>query len=192
MRERRAATLRERASRGDLEVLLDARTDGDQKLYDELLETLLMRVASSDEETRSLASFIREHEGLRATGALVEALLGILERSSDVRVLTPEVLHVAALTGDASVYEKTVASLLGLRRDGRIALPAGDLRSLIESHYWMLAPEARSSGAGFVLKQTLADARRLLRTDGARRASTPTETLKQSAASEEEKHEYDS
>jgi hypothetical protein len=191
-RERRAASLRERAARGDFEALLEAREDGDEELYDELLDVLLARVSSSEEATRSLASFIREHANLRASGALVEVLLRILERSSDVRALTPEVLHVAALSGDASVYEKTIVAVLRLRREGRIALPAGDLRSLIESHYWTLAPEARSSGAGFVLKQTLADARRSLQTDGARRASIPTETLKQSAASEEEKHEYDS
>ncbi len=159
-RERRASSLRERASEGDFEALLDARQGGDEELYDELLETLLTRVSASEEATRSLASFVRENEGLRASARLVEALLRILERSPDMRVLTPEVLHVAALSGDASVYEKTVVAVLRLWRERRIALPAGDLRSLIESHYWMLAPEARSSGAGFVLKQTLADARR--------------------------------
>ncbi|HEX8119251.1 MAG TPA: hypothetical protein VF521_18375, partial [Pyrinomonadaceae bacterium] len=39
-------------------------------------------------------------------------------------------------------------------------LGAEDLRSLFEAEYWLLSSEAKRSGAGFVLKQTLNDVRR--------------------------------
>jgi hypothetical protein len=48
-------------------------------------------------------------------------------------------------------------------RDGSLAdLSAKDLQSLFNSEYWVLSSRTRTSGAGFVLKETLSSANREL------------------------------
>jgi hypothetical protein len=48
-------------------------------------------------------------------------------------------------------------------RDGSLAdLSAKDLQSLFNSEYWVLSSRTRTSGAGFVLKETLSRANREL------------------------------
>jgi hypothetical protein len=52
-------------------------------------------------------------------------------------------------------------------------LSAGELRALCEAEYWVLSSEARRTGAGFILKHTLAEVcRRLAASTG--RESPPT------------------
>jgi hypothetical protein len=41
-------------------------------------------------------------------------------------------------------------------------ISADELRQLIEGEFWLLAPEVRNSGAGFLLKRTLARLRKQL------------------------------
>ncbi|HVF50725.1 MAG TPA: hypothetical protein VNA19_11595, partial [Pyrinomonadaceae bacterium] len=83
---------------------------------------------------------------------------------------TGEMLHVAALSDEAETYAQAVETAVGLWHAGKLpSLAASNLEALIESEYWVLAPEARASGAGFMLKQTLADARRQLQSSAARR-----------------------
>jgi hypothetical protein len=48
-------------------------------------------------------------------------------------------------------------------RDGSLAdLSAKELQSLFNSEYWVLSSRTRTSGAGFVLKETLSSASREL------------------------------
>ena len=58
---------------------------------------------------------------------------------------------------DADFYREAVEAALGAWRAGRLPqLTAVRLGELIESHYWKVAPGARRSGAGYVLKRALA------------------------------------
>jgi hypothetical protein len=76
---------------------------------------------------------------------------------------TTKLLHIAALTDDAKNYGRAVDLVLMSWRDGSLAdLSAVELQTLINSEYWTLSSRTRTSGAGFVLKETLATAKREL------------------------------
>ena len=79
------------------------------------------------------------------------------------RNTTAKLLHVAALSDDAKNYERAIELVLLSWRDGSLNdLSAVELQTLINSEYWVLSSRTRSSGAGFVLKQTLSEANREL------------------------------
>jgi hypothetical protein len=72
-------------------------------------------------------------------------------------------LHVAALSGDASLYQQAIETAARFLLAGRVpSLTAAELRQLVESEYWILPAENRSGGAGFALKQRMARLRREL------------------------------
>lgn len=76
---------------------------------------------------------------------------------------TAKLLHVAALSDDAKNYERAIELVLLSWRDGSLAdLSAKELQSLFNSEYWVLSSHTRTSGAGFVLKETLSSANREL------------------------------
>jgi hypothetical protein len=80
-------------------------------------------------------------------------------QNSPNRNSTTKLLHVAALSDDAKNYGRAVELVLMSWRDGSLAdLSANDLQSLFNSEYWVLSSHTRTSGAGFVLKRTLANA----------------------------------
>jgi hypothetical protein len=80
-------------------------------------------------------------------------------------------LHIAALSDDAAIYQQAVETVLQVWRNGRLPeISSEELYALIENQYWMLASEAKRSGAGFVLKRRLVSVRRELAA-AARRAS---------------------
>jgi hypothetical protein len=84
-------------------------------------------------------------------------------QQSPDRSSTTKLLHVAALTDDAKNYGRAVDLVLMSWRDGSLAdLSAVELQTLINSEYWVLSSRTRTSGAGFVLKDTLATAKREL------------------------------
>ena len=76
---------------------------------------------------------------------------------------TTKLLHAAALSDNAKNYERAIELVLLSWRDGSLAdLSAKELQSLLNSEYWVLSSRTRTSGAGFVLKQTLSSANREL------------------------------
>jgi hypothetical protein len=76
---------------------------------------------------------------------------------------TAKLLHAAALSDNAKNYERAIELVLLSWRDGSLSdLSAHDLQSLFNSEYWVLSSRTRTSGAGFVLKQTLSNANREL------------------------------
>jgi hypothetical protein len=76
---------------------------------------------------------------------------------------TTKLLHVAAQTDDPKTYGRAIQLVLMSWRDGSLsAISAKDLQALLNSEYWVLSSRTRTSGAGFVLKQTLSDANREL------------------------------
>jgi hypothetical protein len=155
-------SLHVRAERGELAVLDDARATGNAALYRATLDTLAARCADSAEDLRALAGFIARGDGLRSSPALAERLIE-LWKQTPTRGSAAELLRVAALSDDAGTYGLAVSTVLRVWEDGRLeGAAAAELRSLFEAEYWLLSSEARRSGAGFLLKQRLADARRRL------------------------------
>ncbi|HJS23639.1 MAG TPA: hypothetical protein VJ751_04650 [Pyrinomonadaceae bacterium] len=72
---------------------------------------------------------------------------------------TAKLLHAAALSDSAKNYERAIELVLLSWRDGSLAdLSAKELQSLFNSEYWVLSSRTRTSGAGFVLKETLSSA----------------------------------
>lgn len=165
--------LLERAALGDFEVLKDAHRAGKAALYSSALDALIESCATSAERLRSLAAFVTRDDELRASPALAARLLEVWERDP-TRGSTAELLRVAALSDDAATFERALEAILRAWEDGRLGvLSAGELRSLFDGEYWLLSTGATSSGAGFALKQKLADARRRL-SEGTRRETLPT------------------
>ncbi|HKG97193.1 MAG TPA: hypothetical protein VKA97_05245 [Pyrinomonadaceae bacterium] len=80
-------------------------------------------------------------------------------QQSPDRSSTTKLLRIAALTDDAKNYGRAIELVLMSWRDGSLAdLSAVELQALINSEYWVLSSNTRSSGAGFVLKRTLSTA----------------------------------
>lgn len=76
---------------------------------------------------------------------------------------TADLLHVVAHSDDAKNYGRAIELILMSWRDGSLSdLSARDLQSLLNSQYWVLSSRTRTSGAGFVLKETLSTANREL------------------------------
>jgi hypothetical protein len=74
-----------------------------------------------------------------------------------------KLLHAAALSDNAKNYERAIELVLMSWRDGSLSDVSGkELQSLFNSEYWVLSSHTRTSGAGFVLKQTLSTATREL------------------------------
>ncbi|HEV7892722.1 MAG TPA: hypothetical protein VGP08_19060 [Pyrinomonadaceae bacterium] len=164
--------LRERASRGDLETLKEARESGRAELYNLILAVLLERSEGDAVALRALADFVARGEDLRSTPALAAAALEDFEREP-ARSGVPTLLRVAALSDDAAAFERAMTAVLRARLEGRLAdSNAEELRTLFDAEYWLLSSEARRSGAGFQLKQKLAQVRRSL-ADNERRRPTP-------------------
>ncbi|MDX6693876.1 MAG: hypothetical protein QOF02_1479 [Blastocatellia bacterium] len=160
-RSARRESLLERAVAGDKKVLDEAQASGDTELYDEALDALTER-ADSDESLLALVSYVARSEALRVNARLAAKFIESWKRSPD-RGATAKMLHVAALCGEAGLYRQAIETAFQLWSDGRVpSLSAGELRQLVESEYWILPAVSRSSGAGFVLKRTLARLRREL------------------------------
>lgn len=170
----RAGVLRARAEAGDLAALGEAHATCDEALYGFVLDGLAARAAGSREALRELSAHIARGGGLRSSPALAELLL-VEWRREPTRAASAELLRVAALSDDATTFGLAVSEVLQSWEEGRLAsVSAEELRSLFEGEYWLLSSEAKRSGAGFALKQKLADARRRLAA-GARRAKTNTD-----------------
>lgn len=150
------AALLERAARGDLSVLVDARRHGDNVLYGDALDELVSWAGVSRERLDALAEFICADESLRGSVALSRSYSRILEDAPDAAT-TARALHLAASSDDADEFSRAMETTVGLWREGKMpALSAEDLRGLIESEFWVLSAQARASGAAFVLKQKIA------------------------------------
>lgn len=163
-----AAELWRRARSGDKAALRDAHASGDVGLYHQTLDALVARAGDSAGATWALASYISDSNQLRANANLAESVMKFWKAAPD-RASTARMLHVAALSGDALMFEKAIEVALRCWREGRLPqLTGDDLYALVESEYWVLAPEAVRSGNSFTLKRTLAEMRRQLKANSRR------------------------
>jgi hypothetical protein len=156
--EQRAAFMT-RAAEGDLAVLADAQRTADAALYRVVLNELVERAARSDERLQALAAFVTNDGNLRGSVELAEAYSTIWQQMPD-RATTATMLQLAALSDDADTFRKAVEIATLFWQSGQMdSIKGEELRQLIDSQYWLLAADARRTGAGFVLKQKLASLR---------------------------------
>jgi hypothetical protein len=74
---------------------------------------------------------------------------------------TLELLYIASQSENGNVYNKAAKSVLESWNEGKISdLSAEDLAQILESHFWLLPSEQRTSGIGFGLNQEIASLRR--------------------------------
>lgn len=161
-RETQRISLRKRARSGDKSALREAHKLGNQAFYHEVMDQLLTH-ADSPATLLALASFVTRNE-LPVNSKLAEAVIRSWKNSPE-RSSTATALHLAALADDAALYQSTVELALDFWRQGSLdGVSAAELRALFDGEFWVLSARIRSSGAGFVLKRTLANARRELET----------------------------
>ncbi|HEY0764519.1 MAG TPA: hypothetical protein VGD61_19235 [Pyrinomonadaceae bacterium] len=152
----------ESATKGEKNALEKAHALHDKTLYEEILNIF---VAQTDSEPKllSLVSHVTRNE-LPVNKALAQRTIDYWKDSPD-RHSTAKMLHLAALSDDAETYRQAVELALNSWRNDKLPnLSAEELHSLINGEYWVLSSNTRSSGAGFVLKRTLATAKRELET----------------------------
>ena len=156
----RRRELLERAQAGDNLALDEAHNSKDAGLYEEALD-LLVAGADSDPKLLSLVSHVTRHE-LPVNSKLAQRFIDSYKRAPD-RSFTAKMLHVAAVSDDAAVYQDALEVALAFWRDGRLTdISAEELRSILEGEFWLLSSPTRSSGSGFLLKRALNGARREL------------------------------
>ena len=154
----------ERSRRGDQETLSEAHSTGDAVLYGEVLDALIESTSGSQENFEALVSRISKSSELRGNKRLAQRSIDSWKTSTDRRS-TAQMLHIAALSDDAAVYEQAVEVVFECWQGGALEqYSSEELVELFESQYWILAPEARRGGAGFALKRKLAGIRRELAT----------------------------
>lgn len=150
----------ESATKGDKNALAQARLLNDSSFYEDILNLFVSQI-DSEPKLLSLVSYVTRNE-LPVTKALAQRSIDYWNDSRD-RHSTAKMLHVAALSDDAETFRQAVEIALSSWRNGKLPeVSAVELQSLINGEYWVLSSNTRSSGAGFVLKRTLATAKREL------------------------------
>ena len=156
----RNESLISRAQSGEHLALQEAHESGDPDLYERVLNELVQAV-HTEPELLALMNYVTENE-LPVDATLAQAAVASWKESPD-RSGTARALHFAALSDDADVYRGAVENALGLWREQKLNnIAATELQALFEGEFWILSSRSRSSGAGFVLKRTLENARREL------------------------------
>jgi hypothetical protein len=153
-------TLLAQAGKGDKSALKQAHDLEDSAFYDEVLTTLVNR-SQSDAHILSLISHVTRNQW-PVNRTLATAFINSWQKDPD-RGSTAKMLHIAALSDDAETYGHASELVLRFWRDGKLNdLPAVELNALLTGEFWVLSSATRSSGAGFILKRSLASARREL------------------------------
>jgi hypothetical protein len=154
------ADLLERANQGDRTVLSEAHQFSEPEIYEEVLNELVAQ-AKTPLQVLALMSYVSRHN-LRVNKGVVDAALEAWKQDPS-RNTTAKMLHTAALTDDADAYRTAVESVLGFWREGKLPdVSTLELEALFNAEFWVLSSNTRSSGNGFILKQTLSSARREL------------------------------
>ena len=150
----------ESATKGDKDALAQAHAFNDSTFYEEVLNLFIAQI-DSEPKLLSLVSHVTRTE-LPVTKALAQRSIDYWKLSPD-KNSTAKMLHLAALSDDAETFSNAVEIALSSWRNGKLPdVSAVELQSLINGEFWVLSSNTRSSGAGFVLKRTLATAKREL------------------------------
>ena len=150
----------ERAGQGHKNVLQEALQLRDHEVYIEVLSVLIDK-AQSAPQLLSLVSYVTQHElpvSEKLAVSFIESSKQALNRAS-----TAKMLHIAALSDNAETLKNAVDVAFRSWREGNLPdVSAIELQALFNGEFWVLSSRTRSSGAGFLLKRTLASARREL------------------------------
>jgi hypothetical protein len=120
-----------------------------------------VKLADTDAKLLALMSHVAQND-FAVNEDLARAALHSWQQSPS-RAGTAKALHFAALSNNAVVYGDAVKAAMQLSREGKLNdISTDELKTLFDGEFWVLSSNTRSSGAGFVLKQTLASARREL------------------------------
>lgn len=150
----------ESAAKGDKNALEQAHALNNPTLYEEVLNIFVAQI-DSEPKLLSLVSHVTRNE-LPVNKALAQKSIDYWKDSPD-KNSTAKMLHLAALSDDAETYRLAVELALNSWRSGKLPdISAVELQALINGEFWVLSSNTRSSGAGFVLKRTLATAKREL------------------------------
>ena len=150
----------ESARKGDKTALAQAHALNDSTFYEEVLNVFIAQI-DSEPKLLSLVSHVTRNE-LPVTKALAQRSIDYWKDSPD-KNSTAKMLHLAALSDDAEVFRQAIELALNSWRNGKLPdVSAVELQALINGEFWVLSSNTRSSGAGFVLKRTLATAKREL------------------------------
>ena len=153
------ASLVDRARAGDVTTLSETHSLEDRELYCKVLDALIESAADNHERFLALVSHISKSNELRGNKQLAEHLMALWEAAPDRRS-TIEMMHIAALSDDAVVYQRAVELIIAHWQTGELKeFSPDELIELFESQFWILSPEARLGGAGFALKRKLAGVR---------------------------------
>lgn len=151
-----------RAIKGDVAALDEAHTRADADLYHKVLKALIAQTSGDVESLQTIAEYIVESGYLRSSAEFAQMLIEHWSRSFDQRLL-PSMLYISALSDDAATFQSAVDSALKEWRASRLPqVSAKDFLAMVESAYWLIAVEVRSSGSGFLIKRAIADVRREL------------------------------
>lgn len=157
-------TLLDLARGGDLNALTQAHSTSDAGLYADALDALVTWADVRQENLAALVSHISKSNELRANKQLAQLLFETWKTAPDRRSTT-EMIHIAALSDDAEMYEQTLEAALEFFRSGKLPwFKPEELAELFVSQYWIIAPEVRRGGVGFALKRRLLGVRRELAT----------------------------
>lgn len=151
------------ASEGEESVLEEASKYDDSEFYAEVLKALTAQ-ANSPERLRSIANYIVDSQELRSSREFAETMMELWRLPVTQRSLA-DMLYLSALADDADVFTRAIYAALELwQLDLRTKVTTKDFMATVESAYWLVSGEVRYSGAGFLLKQAIADVRRELAT----------------------------
>ncbi|HSE19997.1 MAG TPA: hypothetical protein VLB68_00005 [Pyrinomonadaceae bacterium] len=154
------AELLERAAQGDRTVLSEAHQFSEPEIYEEVLNELVAH-AKSQSQIVALMSYVSRHN-LKVNKAMVDVALDAW-KLDPTKNATSKMLHTAALTDDADIYLNAIESVLTYWREQKLSEISNlELEALFHAEFWVLSSNTRSSGNGFILKQTLSAARREL------------------------------
>src|SRR5262249_6002525 len=104
----------------------------------------------------TITSFILANSQLRTNPALAGSVREQWVVSPSAQAM-PQMLRLAALSDHPGSLERSIEAAVHSWREGQLAPVTSDqLCTLIDAEYWVLSDDARRSGRGNVLKQTLA------------------------------------
>jgi hypothetical protein len=122
------------------------------KSWNEALEILTER-ATSEQDIGALVSFALENK-FNVNKNLIASYRQNWECSPDPETTT-RLFELLTLADDAELFTEVLNEAWELIKTGKLQLSRGELYELAGSHYWLLSPSARTSGAGFLLRQRI-------------------------------------
>ncbi|HKX28044.1 MAG TPA: hypothetical protein VJ302_10150 [Blastocatellia bacterium] len=151
-----------RAAEGEVTVLDDAHERRDVEFYRQILQTLITQSGGRPEALRAVAAYIVGSRRLRSTPEFARTMIEVYGQSLDRSSLV-EMVHLSGLSDDPATFEQAVDLAFARWREGKLPeVSAADLRTVVESAYWLLTDEVRFSGSGFLVKRVIANLRREL------------------------------